>query len=350
MARRKDSEESALAPLETFLGEPADPLPWQATSWAALASRRRQGRLPHALLLAGDEGLGQMRFARRLVASLLCRQPGGDFEACGQCAACRQFAAGAHPDFVLLAPEEPGKAIRIDPLRSFCTDLTLTGSEGGPKIGLIAPADALNAAAANALLKTLEEPPGDALILLVTHRPALLPVTVLSRCQRLSFTAPTRDEALSWLREQLPAGADAAPLARWLTLANGAPLRALTLIEQADTLGEGFWSALTALVAGRGDVTRLAREMAKLEPRAVLQSMQYWFADLFRARLGLPPMALRIDATLAAALDLQALVAYHQELVRAAALAQHPLNRELFFEGLFAGLGRLDRSATLRLE
>ncbi|MFO7642692.1 MAG: DNA polymerase III subunit delta', partial [Candidatus Competibacteraceae bacterium] len=162
-------------------------LPWHEPLWRQFQQSRAAGRLPHALLLAGPAGLGKLAFAKRLARALLCETPDVEGDACGRCRSCRLFQAGSHPDYRMEQPVEEGKAIRIDPIRELCGFLGFTAQYGGYKIALLEPADRLNLNAANSLLKTLEEPPGDCLLLLVTAHPARLPATVRSRCQKVSF-------------------------------------------------------------------------------------------------------------------------------------------------------------------
>ncbi len=204
-------------------------LPWHEPLWRQLQQRRAAGRLPHALLLAGPAGLGKLSFARRLARALLCETPDGEGDACGCCRSCRLFQAGSHPDYRMEQPAEEGKAIRIDPIRELCAFLGFTAQYGGYKIALLEPADRLNLNAANSLLKTLEEPPGDSLLLLVTAHPARLPATVRSRCQRVNFAPPPASVARSWLAARVNGGPDPQVL---LDIAGGAPLAALGYADE----------------------------------------------------------------------------------------------------------------------
>jgi DNA polymerase-3 subunit delta' len=144
----------------------------------------RQGRLPHALLISGSEGLGKRMLADWLAGTLLCEQSHGDVSACGQCSACGWFDNGWHPDLLRLEPEEAGKAIKVDQVRRLGASLGMTSHSGGYKITIVQPADAMNVNAANSLLKTLEEPTANTLLILLTATPGRLPATILSRCQR----------------------------------------------------------------------------------------------------------------------------------------------------------------------
>lgn len=204
-------------------------LPWHDNQWAHLRAARSQGRLAHALLLGGPAGTGRGHFARMLAASLLCPAPDTDGIACGACASCRQFAAGSHADLFHVVPPEAGKAIGVDRIRGLIDSLHLTAG-GDHKVGLIDPADALTRSAANSLLKTLEEPPDGAYLLLVSARSGSLPATIRSRCQRVPFGMPDADQALVWLQQQ-----NITTPETWLARAGGAPL----LAHELATAGEG---------------------------------------------------------------------------------------------------------------
>lgn len=197
-------------------------LPWQEAQWQRVIHALAEGRLAHALLLAGPEGVGKRQFGEALAARLLCEVTGTG-EACGSCPACRQFAAGNHPDMIHLEPAETGKALGVDAVRDLIDRLHLTAGHG-VKVGLIDPADAMTASAGNSVLKTLEEPPSGTYLILASARPGQLPATVRSRCQRIGFAIPSPEEAIAWLRRM-----DIADPDRWLAPASGAPLLAHTL-------------------------------------------------------------------------------------------------------------------------
>lgn len=202
------------------------PLPWQGSQWAGLVALADSGRLPHALLLAGPSGTGKTAFAARLAELVLCAESGA--QPCGTCRHCRLAAAGSHPDLMNVRPEEPGKAILIDAVRTLRDFCTARPHQGGWRVALIEPAEALTHSAANALLKTLEEPGTQTLLLMIAHQPGHLPATIRSRCRLLRFPEPDRQTALTWLREQLPERQDVEQL---LHHAGGRPLRALALSD-----------------------------------------------------------------------------------------------------------------------
>lgn len=237
------------------------PLPWQEQQWARLLELSASARLPHALLLAGPSGTGKAGFAAHFAKLLLCSDRGN--QPCGSCRHCRLVAAGSHPDLVRVQPAEPGKAIRIDQVRALREFCAARPHQSGWRVILIAPAEALNASAANALLKTLEEPGAETLLLLVTHEPGRLPATVRSRCRLLRFAAPDRRAGLAWLRHRLPDAADAGAL---LQAAGGRPLRAPALAapETAAQLAQ-LERLATAVADGTLVPPAAAAESAKLD-------------------------------------------------------------------------------------
>ena len=156
-------------------------LPWQQEQWLQLVGRRERLSLPHALLLTGPAGVGKRQFAARLAAALVCEQEAISAQPCGACRACGLAGSGTHPDIHWLEPEEEGKAIRIDAVRALIGRTTLTTQARGSRVFLISPAHAMNRAAANALLKTLEEPTASSNLVLVSSQPHLLAATADGR-------------------------------------------------------------------------------------------------------------------------------------------------------------------------
>lgn len=257
------------------MAEPTISYAWQAHQWQQLAQLLEEQRLPHALLLGGAPGIGKLRFARALLATLLCEQPRGS-HACGSCHACQLQANGSHPDLRELTPEEGKRQIGIDQVRSLQQFTAQSAHrDGGRKLALIHPAEAMNAYTANAVLKTLEEPAGDTVLVLLSHSPSQLLPTIRSRCMQMNFPLPDREQALAWLATQLGGGETAA---RLLDESGGRPLAALQLFE-ADGLAQ--WQrqdeALTALVAGRKDAVALAEEW---QDQDSIELLNWWLRRL----------------------------------------------------------------------
>ncbi|HXH04562.1 MAG TPA: DNA polymerase III subunit delta' [Candidatus Competibacteraceae bacterium] len=259
------------------------PYPWCERQWRQLQEARAAGRLHHALLLHGPAGLGKRAFAERLAASLLCQQPGPESAPCGRCRACHLFGAGSHPDLLQVSPEEADKPIRIDQIRELTAFLGYTSQFGATKIALLWPAERMNLNAANSLLKTLEEPPPASLLLMVAERPAQLPATVRSRCQKLVFQPPPAAQAREWLAGQALHGADAALL---LTLAGGAPLRALAYAENRWLARRGvLFQTFQQLAQGQGDPLRAAQAWLEGDVAENLGWLVGWHMDLIRLKM-----------------------------------------------------------------
>ncbi|MFF7706818.1 DNA polymerase III subunit delta' [Pseudomonas sp. NPDC007930] len=201
----------------------AEAYPWQASLWQQLAGRRQHA---HAYLLHGPAGIGKRAMAERLLALLLCQQPA--LEACGHCKACLLLAAGTHPDAFILQPDEPDKAIRVDQVREVVEFVSQTAQMAGRKVVLVEPVEAMNLNASNALLKSLEEPSGNTVLLLVSHQPSRLLPTIKSRCVQQACPLPSAAQSEQWLAGALPE-ATAEERAELLVLAAGSPLVALRL-------------------------------------------------------------------------------------------------------------------------
>ncbi|HVV68363.1 MAG TPA: DNA polymerase III subunit delta' [Gammaproteobacteria bacterium] len=228
--------------------------PWQQKQWQHMQLQLQNHKLPHALLLAGPEGLGKRAFAEAFAAYLLCdnRQE----TACGVCRHCQLFNAHTHPDWLELSPAAEGKIIKVEQIRELVAELAQTAQQASYQVIMINPAEAMNSAAANALLKNLEEPQGLVVFLLISHQPSAIPATILSRCQRINFTAPDIALSRSWLQQQLPPHQNAEVL---LKLAENMPLRALSFAENGwVAVYDKILQQLMQLSLGVGDPLFLA--------------------------------------------------------------------------------------------
>jgi DNA polymerase-3 subunit delta' len=204
------------------------PLPWQDQCWAQLLQQFERGTLPHALLLTGPQDTGKSRFALALARLLLCSEPAAGLN-CGQCHACALSGSGNHGDLRWLEPEGKSRVSKIEAIRSLVEFTNRTAGFGLRKVAVLAPAENMNASAANALLKSLEEPAAETYLILVSHRPHALPATIRSRCQSLRLGMPGTDPALQWLQSAIGDDAGAAQL---LEIAGGHPLRAERLYRE----------------------------------------------------------------------------------------------------------------------
>ena len=270
--------------------------PWQHQQWRQLLSQVQQQRLPHALLLTGSPGLGKLTFAERFAQYLLCKavnlgQTEVSAQACGQCAGCRLLLANNHPDLLTVVPEEAGKNIKIDQIREMTERLHQTAQRAGYQVAIIAPAEALNKAAANALLKTLEEPLGKTVLLLVSHRPGVLPATIISRCQKIPFKAAY--EAKPWLLQQLAGLNPSANVDLLLNFAEHAPLRALILAQNNYLiLRDQLLEHLQRLCLGQGSLLAPVSEYLK-------QDLVLW-VDVFISLVldMVPPYTLQCESAI----------------------------------------------------
>jgi len=204
------------------------PYSWLEKFWKILYEQFSQGKLPHALLLEGAEGCGKWDFVNLFSQFILCENP--SYTACGKCKSCQLFEKGHHPDFMVIQPEEDTRSIKINQIRLLSDYLNQTAQRQSYQIALIYPAELMNRAASNALLKTLEEPAGRVIIILICHQVALLPPTILSRCQRHYLSAEPK-AAIQWLNEQ--SKETSWPLL--LKISDFAPLKALEF-SQANVL------------------------------------------------------------------------------------------------------------------
>ncbi|UXY14898.1 DNA polymerase III subunit delta' [Chitiniphilus purpureus] len=317
--------------------------PWQQTTWDSLIAGT--DRLPHALLLTGEAGIGKRRFAERLAAWLLCETPGRAHAPCGRCEGCRWFAAGNHPDFRVLAPgdEEQGEEaedktrrrspmIGVHEVRELADFVNLTTHRGGAKVVLVYPAESLNPAAANAFLKTLEEPPAGAHFILVAHHWRRLLPTIRSRCRIYPHPLPEHAAAADWLAAQ-----QVVDPALHLAHAGGAPLAAL---EDAGAAWLDTRRALLDHLANPGamDVLAVAAELEKsrLDAALVIAWLQKWVYDLIGMGLAGVVRYYPDCKDELARLSVRApqLVPYADRLLQAQRLAHHPLNLRLVFETL----------------
>ncbi len=260
------------------------PFTWQLRQWQQLQSSLQHDRLPHALLLSGMQGLGKTAFAQAFSQRVLCHHPAAQGMACGNCKSCQLLRAQTHPDYYWLAPVADSTTISIEQVRQLTTHLHTTPHCGDYAVAVICPAEALNAAASHALLKTLEEPPGQVLIILVSHQPEQLTKTIRSRCQQLVFTLPSAIEVTEWLAPQLPR--ESSDISTLLALSHGAPLHALALSQGNGLAEQQQWMAeLTAFMRNDYELTQLAQIWAKRTLSTVVAQLSSCLLDIIQWRM-----------------------------------------------------------------
>jgi DNA polymerase-3 subunit delta' len=320
--------------------------PWNQPILDSLKASR--DRLPHALLLHGPRGVGKLELAERVAQLLLCEHADAAAHPCDKCDACRWYLAGNHPDFRRVEPEaiakvppameeegeegsaaeaparrtkQPSLFIRIEQIRELADFLNVGSHRGALRIALVQPAEDLYPNAANALLKSLEEPPRGAVFILVSHRPARLLPTIRSRCVALPVPIPPRDAAIVWLKQQGAENPD-----RWLAYAGGAPVQARIYAEEAAT-----WDRLLkspAPVDDRDNLERLAE---------VLQKIAY---DRAFSAFGLPPKY-KTGSKPGNPAKARRLLAYARKMGENRLLSRHPLQPRLFSTELLANMDDL---------
>jgi DNA polymerase-3 subunit delta' len=240
--------------------------PWLIASWQLWVQRLRDQRIPHAVLVAGSQGLGKRGLVQAMTASLLCRHRNEQEQACGVCRECGLLTAGTHPDFypINLALNDRGELrseIGVEQIRELSNRLVQTSQFGGYRVAVLDPADAMTVSSFNALLKTLEEPEASTIMFLVSDQPGRLPATVRSRCQRIDVRFPPQEQALQWLAQKNVSPIDAEQA---LMLAAGNPGLALEICgaEQQKLLADTVL-ALSSLIDGKMLASELASRWAK---------------------------------------------------------------------------------------
>ena len=328
--------------------------PWQLAQWQSLL--RRKATLPHALLLKGPEGTGKLDFARKLAQAAACESSAADGAACGRCQSCRWFGAGTHPDYREMVPEamraddaekargegrKPREDIIVEEVRALADFVNLTAHTGTGKTIVIYPAERLNRNAANALLKSLEEPPASVRFVLVAHRASCLPPTVISRCQQVALGAPQAGEAASWLREQ-----GVAEPSLSLAQTGNAPLAAAKL--DAPEYWARRQALLKALAPREIDPLGLAERIRDYPLPLLLGWLQRWAYDLLSmksiGRVRYNPDFEPTLAALAQHLAAPDIARFLRELVGEQRNVAHPLNPRLYIERLLLSYAALVRA------
>ncbi|HDL89828.1 MAG TPA: DNA polymerase III subunit delta' [Thermodesulforhabdus norvegica] len=317
-------------------------LPWHSSCREQLNGYIANNRIPHALILAGHEGIGKMLLAQQISHLLLCDRPKNN-QACGSCHACKLILAATHPDFIMVSPEEEGKSILIDRIRALANTLTLKPHYAKYRIILINPAHKLNRNAANALLKTLEEPGENNLFLLVTDQLESLPATIRSRCQTLHVPTPEQCDAISWLAKRLPNQ----NAARLIKIAAGSPIKAFNLaesgVEKDYELLESLW---LELYKGQIDPITAASKTEKIRLSLIIEWITHWVVELVQIQFD-PDLgqlkgsgqeaagASDILKDLQSSLDLRRLFDLLEQLYQAKRLLDSSVNRQLMLEAIF---------------
>jgi DNA polymerase-3 subunit delta' len=271
---------------DTGISTGSELYPWLGGHWSFFIKRLEQDRLAHALMIEGPAGSGKLALASAMVARLLCTE--NQAEACGICRSCKLCAGGAHPDYFELQPEEGSEVIKVDQVRALIGKLDLTTSISQRKVAYIHPAESMNGASANALLKSLEEPAGDAVLILVSNHPGRLPVTIRSRCQVISVTQPDKQLVLDWLKNS--SGQSEKEVSAVLQAAGGSPLRAAAYLDSPETdaylqVCEG----LATLLGRPGSVSLVGSRLGELNPADLWRWLSMCTGEVIKSLMvGLP--------------------------------------------------------------
>ncbi len=327
-------------------------LPWQQHLWEHLRSYITQQRIPQALLITGNKGLGKQQLATQFAVALLCAAPQADGTACGHCSSCLLVNAKTHPDFIHVQPEEPGKSIAIGQIRSLITRLTLKPQFETYRIVIVNPADKMNNAAANAFLKCLEEPTERTLIILITEKPAKLPATIISRCQKLAVATPDKESVVAWLSKTLQGAAVTnETLYCNISLAQGAPLLALDYAkDQTLTLRNECFDAWTAIAKQRKSPVMIAEDWHKLPAMPLIFWITSWIIDLTKCvyhsqveNLYNPDLHEQLQE-LSEQLELKGLYKLYDLLLAGRQRLDTQINKQLLFEEILIQWHELNRS------
>lgn len=321
--------------------------PWQNENWQQASRYLKDNRLAHAILLSGPSAIGKREFCLAFIQRLNCTSPTLDDHACGVCKDCHLFTARTHPDIRMLNVDEDVEQdkkaqnkveqVKIDDIRDINQFMTLSRQQGTYKIVCINYAETMNVNAANALLKTLEEPPQNSILFLISHRADALLATIKSRCQMWKFNLPDEEQSLAWLAQQQNDN-------NWSVLLKVAGNRPLLAIElQHSGLGEnrlGYYKDLGQFLLGKVNLTKIsAKHQDELLERLVMWQ-QAWCADLVRCHYADQPVTLenpdirRSLHSLVGRVDLHSLFRFMDKLIELRRFSSAPLNKRLFIEDM----------------
>lgn len=312
-------------------------LAWQKSQWDLLQKRKAEGNLPHALMFSGVQGVGKYQFASTFAHSLLCSQ-----NLCQTCKSCKLLQAGYHPDLLIISPED-NKVIKVDNIRAIVDFVNHSPHISSRKVVIINAADKMNLNAANALLKTLEEPNKKITLILVTHQPMSLPATVRSRCQTIKFAVPSRKLALDWLRSKNISSDDAKLL---LQFAHGAPLKVVDFVaDDLLSLRKEIFQEFCDLLHEKIALPTLSQAWSKLDVAQILFHLTSWVQDIIRIKSATIDALCNTDfaeqlKNFAGKYSTQYLFEFYDKLIAAQKLLQSSCNPnpQLLFEGLLVDL------------
>lgn len=309
--------------------------PWLLPAWQRYAASQNQKRLPHALLISGNEGLGKFSLAALIAQSMLCDQPNNS-QPCYQCKSCHLFEKKTHPDYLSLTPEEDQSVIKIDAVRAVCIRLQLKSQQSRYTVAVVGPAECMNIASANSFLKTLEEPTSDTLIIMVSHQPYVLLPTIRSRCQEIQIGAPDKSIVMEWLQEQKQSPQHELAY----TLAMGSPLTALKMqesehLQQRKQMIEQLFLIWTQ----KGDPAEIAMAWKSIPFPLLIRWLLSLIQDMVKLKFDTQAPLQNIDFIndlhgLTKQLNLQLLYQWYDHLLKMIQLHQTQVNDQLMYENM----------------
>jgi DNA polymerase-3 subunit delta' len=268
-------------------------LPWQNSQWEQVLWRNTENRLPHALLLSGAAGLGKKQFGLQFAHFLLCSATQSP---CGTCHACHLIQAQAHPDLLIVEPEESSSIIKVDQIREVMQFVNETAQHSGLRVILINPANAMNHNAANALLKTLEEPAPNTILILISNNSSRLPATITSRCQKISFLPPERQQTLNWLRQEASSylqGKEDDFLHLLMNINNDSPFSVKQFLENnLFLIRNDFYQALSK---NKVDPLQLAIQFQEQDLAFLINLLLDWLRDILRLQVAADAELINFD-------------------------------------------------------
>ena len=310
--------------------------PWHQSSWFKFANARLQNHLPHALLISGMEGTGKLDFAKKIVTSLLCTSPVNNTP-CQKCQSCKTYQAGANPDYMEIGLLEGKQQIGVDQIRQLSEFISYTRSFNAYRVILLNPVERMNMNAANSLLKSLEEPASNTIIILVASNLSKILPTIKSRCQLLSLPSPDKSQSVQWVRQRLPKNNPDV----LLDMANGQPLNAIKVTNEDIQNREALAADLLAICRNHKMITEVAKIWEKFDHSILINWQISWLMKFIKSNqideLSIVENRQKLDTILSdisSCLTLESQWVLYQQLIKQKRYIHTSVNPLLFIENL----------------
>jgi len=324
---------------------------WQQKNADLLLVYLQQQRIPQALLLIGEDGLGIQQLAEYFIANLLCQNPKEKGGFCEQCTNCRLLIADTHPDIQTITPTENKNSISVEQIRQLIDQLQLKPQFEGYRVIIINPADKLNINSANAFLKYLEEPTERTLLILITDNPSNLPATITSRCQRITLLKPDEETACNWLQIQQPQ-LEAETIKILVRLAQNAPYLALSFAKDNTlALRNECFNNWQALAKHQIHPLTVAETWQKLPETNLLFWISSWLTDIVKCHFNVKaedlynPDLYKSLHQLSKNIEPKKVFLLYDLLLNNKLLIQKNINKQLMFEELLIKWVNLNQKA-----